>query len=371
MALKRLRKEWSLWECEEEANPSTVGKLSELIIKGEREFWTVHPSDDWFCWEAELRPSQGPLQGAHLVYWLRYPTGYPFQPPKFDSSARFVGFPVTWDEVEVGWWIFLIPASSQDGRRLKGRVAQKTAQELKVCFRRGGEDEEGPEESVDKEWWNCHDLVLGCSAEAVVHHPLLNAAGGACSCGIQDVWSPSRSFAHCLAFLRIAVEDPKDGQKPVPRDGTQEMCFCSFDDEVSAEYAHNPTAWLSKARRLFFRDRGVAPLCVAADGLEGDLLRIVCSNLAGEELLQIQTDGESAFRDLDRQIREQIPRVDGISAWKIVLPDGRCADDVTESAVFNAEGSYRGFWWCDPSCKRLHLELTAPLLNLNPPCSKC
>ena len=24
------------------------------------------------------------------------------------------------------------------------------------------------------------------------------------------------------------------------------MCFCSFDDEVSAEYAHNPTAWLSK-----------------------------------------------------------------------------------------------------------------------------
>jgi len=162
MALKRLRKEWSLWECKEEANPSTVGKLSELIIKGEREFWTVHPSDDWFCWEAELRPSQGPLQGAHLVYWLRYPTGYPFQPPKFDSSARFVGFPVTWDEVEVGWWIFLIPASSQDGRRLKGRVAQKTAQELKVCFRRGGEDEEGPEESVDKEWWNCHDLVLQC-----------------------------------------------------------------------------------------------------------------------------------------------------------------------------------------------------------------
>ena len=26
----------------------------------------------------------------------------------------------------------------------------------------------------------------------------------------------------------------------------QEMCFCSFDDEVSAEYARNPTAWLSK-----------------------------------------------------------------------------------------------------------------------------
>ncbi|CAE7370278.1 unnamed protein product [Symbiodinium sp. CCMP2592] len=366
MALKRLQKEWRLWGCEEEANPSMVGKLSEPIMQGEREFWTVHPSNDWYCWEAELRPSQGPLQGAHLVYWLRYPSAYPFQPPKFDSSARFVGFPVTWDEVEVGWWIFLIPASSQDGRRLKGRVAQKTAEELKICFRRDGSDEEdeeersgGPEESVDREWWNCHDLVLGCSAEAVVHHPLLNAGGGACSCGIRDVWSPSRSFAHCLAFLRIAVEDPKDGQKPVPRDGTEEMCFCSYDDEVSSQYAHNPTAWLSKARRLFFHDRGVAPLCVVADDLEGDLLRIVCSNLAGEELLQIQTDGESTFRDLDRQICEQIPRVDGISAWKIVLPDGRCADDVTESAVVNAEGSYRGLWCAI-------LLVSAGILNLQP-----
>lgn len=315
-----------------------VGKLTELIMQGEREFWTVHPSDDWYRWEAELRPSQGPLQGAHLVYWLQFPTAYPFQPPKFDGSARFVGFPVNWDEVEVGWWIFLIPASTQDGRRMKGKVTQKTGQELKVWFREDGSEDgeerpERPEESVDREWWNCHDLVLGCCAEALVHHPLLNAGGGACACGIRDIWSPSRSFTHCLAFMRVAVEDAQAGQKPVPRDGTEEMCFCGHDADITLEYERDPTAWLSKARRLFFHDHGVAPLCVAADGLEGDLLRIVCSNLAGEELLQIQADGESAFRDLERQLHEQIPRVEGISAWKIVLPDGRCADDVPTDAT--------------------------------------
>ena len=42
--------------------------------------------------QADLRPKER---------FCRKPcrTGYPFQPPKFDSSARFVGFPVTWDEV--------------------------------------------------------------------------------------------------------------------------------------------------------------------------------------------------------------------------------------------------------------------------------
>ncbi|CAE7366142.1 unnamed protein product [Symbiodinium natans] len=343
MTLKRLRREWQAWSEMNDMESQEMKKLgpqNAQLMQLERDFWTVNPSDDWYRWEAELRPAQGLCQGAHLVFWLRYPSNYPFAAPKFSNSARFIGFPAAWDEVEVGWHVFLIPLTSTDGVRTSGRVTQKTDEELMVCFARSAEDvgelQHGPEEAVPRDWWEAQEPVLARSAESVLFHPLLNETGGICSCGLNESWHPGKSFAHCLAFLRVAAEDlhPREGKKPVPREGPaeMEMCFCCTQSAAGQEYERDPSAWLPKARRLFLQDRGIAPLCIRAEPLDGDLLCITCSNLAGEELLQLQVEGRSAFRDLDQQIQETVPRAEGVNAWKLALPDGRCADDVPASA---------------------------------------
>lgn len=92
----------------------------------EQQLWKLHPQPlaeekvDYLIWEAELRVSSGPFQGASFVYILNYPRDYPFKPPTL--KVAFTGFPVAYQDIQEGWYVYMVPPRSTSGQRVAGAV---------------------------------------------------------------------------------------------------------------------------------------------------------------------------------------------------------------------------------------------------------
>ena len=122
MALKRLMKEWECWD---QKSPNRA--MEEFgTFDEEHNLWKLQPQRladekvDYLTWEAELRVSSGPFQGASFVYILHYPRDYPFKPPRL--KVAFTGFPVAYQDVQAGWYVYMVPPTSSSGQRVAGAV---------------------------------------------------------------------------------------------------------------------------------------------------------------------------------------------------------------------------------------------------------
>lgn len=122
MAFKRLMKEWECWD---QKSPNRA--MEEFgTFDEEQQLWKLHPQPlaeekvDYLTWEAELRVSSGPFQGASFVYILNYPRDYPFKPPTL--KVAFTGFPVAYQDIQEGWYVYMVPPRSTSGQRVAGAV---------------------------------------------------------------------------------------------------------------------------------------------------------------------------------------------------------------------------------------------------------
>ena len=122
MALKRLMKEWECWD---QKSPNRA--MEEFgTFDEEHNLWKLQPQRladekvDYLTWEAELRVSSGPFQGASFVYILHYPRDYPFKPPRL--KVAFTGFPVAYQDIQEGWNVYMVPPTSSSGQRVAGAV---------------------------------------------------------------------------------------------------------------------------------------------------------------------------------------------------------------------------------------------------------
>lgn len=122
MAFKRLMKEWECWD---QKSPNRA--MEEFgTFDEEQQLWKLHPQPlaeekvDYLTWEAELRVSSGPFQGASFVYILNYPRDYPFKPPTL--KVAFTGFPVAYQDIQEGWYVYMVPPRSTSGQRVAGTV---------------------------------------------------------------------------------------------------------------------------------------------------------------------------------------------------------------------------------------------------------
>lgn len=346
MALKRLMKEWECWDQQSpNAAMQALGSFEE-----QRQLWMVKPQlspskePNYFIWDAELQVSSGPLKGASLVYSIQFPTDYPFKPPTM--RPEFAGFPVQFGELQQGWYVFMVPPRST-GQRQKGQVTVAGDSEITVQWIKKGEmgdddDDEEAEGEVDvislSSFEGQTSPVLGQSHDGEVYHPLLDTSGIFCSCGIRDKWAPHFTILTCLSFAHSAIEDPtnEDGMRPVPAGSSNEMCFCTVNPGACQDFQDGQ--WQQLARRRFFTEKGVAPLCVSAslgEAPEGSCC-IECTSLAGTQLGKIQMDCQKTMEDLEKEIQEKIPMKETGVAWKIVLPDGAC---VSEHLRYRSIGS--------------------------------
>ena len=122
MAFKRLMKEWECWD---QKSPNRA--MEEFgTFDEEQQLWKLHPQPlaeekvDYLSWEAELRVSSGPFRGASFVYILNYPRDYPFKPPTL--KVAFTGFPVAYQDIQEGWYVYMVPPRSTSGQRVAGAV---------------------------------------------------------------------------------------------------------------------------------------------------------------------------------------------------------------------------------------------------------
>ena len=122
MAFKRLMKEWECWD---QKSPNRA--MEEFgTFDEEQQLWKVQPQPlaeekvDYLTWEAELRVSSGPFRGASFVYILNYPRDYPFKPPTL--KVAFTGFPVAYQDIQEGWYVYMVPPRSTSGQRVAGAV---------------------------------------------------------------------------------------------------------------------------------------------------------------------------------------------------------------------------------------------------------
>ena len=347
-ARKRLVKEWQSWD---QKNPSSAMQAFGSFEE-QRGLWKVKPRGglteaeiDYFTWEAELEVSSGPLQGASLVYSIDFPSDYPFKPP--GMRPEFAGFQVLFPEIEKGWYVYMIPPKSTTGQRQKGIVIATADGEITVRWvdTEDDFDDEEPHGEVDVISSSFFDdqgpPVLGQSKDGIVYHPLMDAVGKICSCGIKNKWAPHFTILTCLAFLHAAVEDPnpEEGTKPVPPGSSNEMCFCTVNAAAGEDYRAGVTRWHQKARRRFFTEKGVVPLCVITTATEPGSMCIQCTSLAGTQLGELQIDSQKTVEDLEREIDDKIPMKEAGVAWKIVLPDGGC---VSENLRYRSIGSVFG-----------------------------
>lgn len=356
MALKRLRKEWSQWN--EEGPEGSTNPLKSLgTFEEERRLWTLEPqptddpeSPNYFTWLAALQVSRGPFSGATFVYSITFPRDYPFKPPKM--KAQFAGYPVSFEEVEAGWHVYMIPPGAAARQRRKGLVTGAAPDQLTVRWCDGDGDANDTDEEeentahetvVSKAFWEDNGLVLGQSPSAAIYHPLLTCDGSFCCCGIDNKWAPQWSVVLCLSFARTVVEDPQpdDGDRPVPPDSSNTMCFCTCNPAACEDLRRSSSRWHQRARRRFFTEKGVVPLCIAATEAAGEArIGIRCTSLAGTLLGELEVDSLCIMEELEEAVHDQIPLKDGGIAWKIVLPDGSC---MSEDCRYRTVGSVLGF----------------------------
>ena len=291
-------------------------------FENQRQLWKVKPQQrpemDYFTWEAELQVSTGPLRGASLVYSIHFATDYPFKPPTI--GALFMGFPVAFHEVQVGWHLYMVPPKSSTGQRQKATVIAAGEGEISVRWIEGSSEEvdepdEGEVDVIHLSSFEACSPVLGQSNDAVVYHPLLDAEGRFCTCGIRDRWQPHCTILTCLSFAHAAIEDPtcEDGTRPVPVGSSIMMCFCTVNAAACQDFQAG--SWPLMAKRRFFTEKGVAPLCINTTATEPGNICIVCTSLAGSQLGEIQINSQQTLEDLENEVQEP-----GRNLCLLVLP---------------------------------------------------
>lgn len=198
---------------------------------------------------------------------------------------------------------------------------------------------------ISQSYFESHDSpVLGQSKDGVVYHPLLDARGTFCTCGISQKWSPHFTVLTCLSFARAAIEDPnpEDSTKPVPPGSSNEMCFCTTNPAACKDFTADPSQWHHIARRRFFTEHGVVPLICSTSATEPGEIWIQCSSLAGSQLGEVQIDSQRTMEDLEAEIQRSIPLKEGGVAWKLVLPNGNC---LSELLRYRSVGSIFDLHW--------------------------
>lgn len=319
MALRRLKKEWAQWQEASEALDRLGG------LEAEQKAWKLElfeawrlglrpwmSQEDYFKWVAELQVSSGPLSGATFIYRLNFPADYPFKPPQVVPA--FAGVAVAFGEIHEGWHIYT-PRSQQ-----RGEVLAASEEGLLVQWA-DGTGERLEESDVSH--------VVGQSPSFALYHPLLSDTGHFCLCGIRDKWAPHMTITVLLSFARAAVEDAAgEGIRPIPPGSCNDMCFCTVNGSASEDLRQGPWRWYCRARRRFFGDKGVVPLCVSVRGSQ----RLVqCSSMAGTLLGEVEIDSERSMEELEHLVIEKVPMAEGGTLWKLVLPDGACLSDSQRS----------------------------------------
>merc|ERR1719343_634895 len=93
-------------------------------------------------------------------------------------------------------------------------------------------------------------------------------------------------------------------------------------------------AYFNTAHELMHQSRGILPLCVNAATKEPDGLSIVCTNLSGDVVAQLEDASvDDPYEKLRRWVDESVPLSPEASRWRIILQDGSSPSDEDQRAV--------------------------------------
>lgn len=260
-----------------------------------------------------------------MAWEVQHPR-HPFVPPTF--SLLHYGMAIDFNAIEVGTRVSLTPFGNPERSRCTCTVTSvdEILQKVVVCCDQPSPSSGPAEISLDRAWWEEGAYPVAVGTE--VFHPYV-VSDSLCHCRLKDMWCPTHSLFHCLAFFRTAMEDtdPSGVERPISVEGCEHLvCYCHLHGDATLLYSADCDAWLRKARRLFAPlEIALVVTVAAAFGQDQDEIIVDCMALSGSILCRfsVSASGERA-RDLFAAVRSRTVQH---AALQLVLPDGSAADE--------------------------------------------